>query len=98
MWVMGVVGVWFEEGFELQMEVLGVGGEVGDVVGVGVNDGEREQVENGEVVVVEEMEVRIWVVNEMVEVMFVQMGQWGMSEEVMGEVDRLGLVNVFDGL
>lgn len=98
MWVTGVVGVWPEEGPELQMEAAGAGGEAGDVVGVGVNDGEREQGENGEAAVVEEMEVRTRVVNEMAEVTLAQMGQWGTSEEVMGEADRLGLVNALDGL
>lgn len=98
MWVTGVVGVWPEEGPELQMEAPGAGGEAGDVVGVGVNDGEREQAENGEAAVVEEMEVRTRVVNEMAEVTLAQMGQWGTSEEVMGEADRLGLVNALDGL
>lgn len=98
MWVTGVVGVWPEEGPELQMEAAGAGGEAGDVVGVGVNDGEREQAENGEAAVVEEMEVRTRVVNEMAEVTLAQMGQWGTSEEVMGEADRLGLVNALDGL
>lgn len=98
MWVTGVVGVWPEEGPELQMEAAGAGGEAGDVVGVGVDDAEREQGENGEAAVVEEMEVRTRVVNEMAEVTLAQMGQWGTSEEVMGEADRLGLVNALDGL
>lgn len=99
MWVTGVVGVWPEEtGLELQMEAGGAGGQVGDVVGVGVDDAEREQGQNGEAAVVGEMEVGTGVVNEMAEVTLAQMGQWGTNEEVMGEADRLGLVNALDGL
>ncbi|UOH85380.1 hypothetical protein LQV05_002202 [Cryptococcus neoformans] len=76
----------------------GAGGQVGDVVGVGVDDAEREQGQNGEAAVVGEMEVGTGVVNEMAEVTLAQMGQWGTNEEVMGEADRLGLVNALDGL
>ncbi|OWZ28302.1 hypothetical protein C349_06625 [Cryptococcus neoformans var. grubii Br795] len=99
MWVTGVVGVWPEEtGLELQMEAGGAGGQVGDMVGVGVDDAEREQGQNGEAAVGGEMEVGTGVVNEMAEVTLAQMGQWGTNEEVMDEADRLGLVNALDGL
>lgn len=99
MWVTGVVGVWPEETqLGVQMETEGAGDEVGRVVGVGVDDAEREQGENKKGTGEEEMEVGTGVVNEMAEVALAQMGQWGTSEEVMDEADRLGLVSALDGL
>lgn len=99
MWVTGVVGVWPEETeLGVQMETEGAGDEVGRVVGVGVDDAEREQDENEKGTGGEEMEVGTGVVNEMAEVTLAQMGQWGTSEEVMGEADRLGLVSALDRL
>lgn len=91
MWVTGVVGVWPED-------TEGAGDDVGHVVEVGVDDAEREQVENEKGAGGEEMEVGTEVVNEMAEVTLAQMGQWGTSEEVMDEADRLGLVSALDGL
>ncbi|XAO27742.1 hypothetical protein I312_106603 [Cryptococcus bacillisporus CA1280] len=99
MWVTGVVGVWPEETeLGVQMETEGAGDEVGRVVGVGVDDAEREQGENEKGTGEEEMEVGTGVVNEMAEVTLAQMRQWGTSEEVMDEADRLGLVSALDGL
>lgn len=91
MWVTGVVGVWPED-------TEGAGDDVGRVAEVGVHDAEREQVENEKGAGGEEMEVGTGVVDEMAEVTLAQMGQWGTSEEVMDEADRLGLVSALDGL